>query len=56
MPTYKPEIFNVTTLEQAKAIILTGDAQLSTEQRWQPLKSCSIQETAGERGAGRSGS
>ena len=34
MPTYKPEIFNVKNLEQAKAIILTPDTS-TTEQRWQ---------------------
>jgi SAM-dependent methyltransferase len=33
--TYSPEIFNVATIEQAKGIILTPQAGMSPEQRWQ---------------------
>jgi 2-polyprenyl-3-methyl-5-hydroxy-6-metoxy-1,4-benzoquinol methylase len=35
MPTYNPEVFELQDLETAKSIILTDEAQVSTEQRWQ---------------------
>lgn len=35
MRTYKPEVFLVNNLEQAKAIILTPEGSTTTQQRWE---------------------
>jgi hypothetical protein len=34
MPTYNPTVFEQADVESAKAIILTNEGSVSTEQRW----------------------
>jgi len=34
MATYNPDVFELTDLESAKSIILTDEAQVSTQERW----------------------